>query len=101
MEERRLWMFENSVLRRMFGPKRVEVKGGLRKLHNEELHKLYFSPSIIRMSESRRIRWAGKAACIRAKKKAHMVFMGKPEGKRPLGRPRHRLKDKIEDTLEK
>jgi hypothetical protein len=61
-EERRLRVFENRVLRRVFGPKRDEVTGGWRKLHNEELHKLYSSSSIIRMIKSRRMRWAGHVA---------------------------------------
>jgi hypothetical protein len=72
-------VFENKVLRRIFGPKRDEVTGGWRKLHNEELHDLYYSPSIIRTIKSRRMRWAGHVARMR---------VGKPEGKRSLGRPR-------------
>jgi hypothetical protein len=64
MEEHRLRVFENRVLRRIFGPKRVEVTGGWRKLHNEELHNLYSSPNIITMIKSRRMRWAGHVACM-------------------------------------
>jgi hypothetical protein len=74
-------VFENSVLRRIFGPKRDEVTGGWRKLHNEELHNLYSSPSIIRMIKSRRMRWTGYVALIGAKRKAYGILVGKPEGK--------------------
>jgi hypothetical protein len=81
------------VLRRIFGPKRDEVTGGWRKLHNEELHNLYSSPSIIRMIESRRMRWAGYAARMGEKKNAYRILVGKPEGKRPLGRSRRRWVD--------
>jgi hypothetical protein len=88
--ENRLRVFENRVLRRIFGPMRDEVTGGWRKLHNEELHNLYSSPSIIRMIESRRMRWAGHVARIGARMNACRILMGKPEGKRPLGRPRCR-----------
>jgi hypothetical protein len=80
-EELRLWVSGNGVLR-MFGPKRDAVTGVLRKLHNEELHDLYSSPTIVRGMKSRRMRWAGHVA----------PFVGKPEGKRPLGRPRRRWK---------
>jgi hypothetical protein len=75
-------VFENRVLRRIFGPKRDEVTGEWRKLHNEDL---YSSPSIIRIMMSRRIRWAGHVAQMGLKNR---VLVGKPEGKRPLGRPR-------------
>jgi hypothetical protein len=71
-------------------PKRDEVTGGWRKLHNEELHSLYSSPSIIRMIKSRRMRWAGYVARMREKRNAYRILMGKTEGKRPLGRPRRR-----------
>jgi hypothetical protein len=64
-EEHRLRVFENRVLRRIFGPKRDEVTGDWRKLHNKELHSLYYSPNTIRMIKSRRIRWAGHVACRR------------------------------------
>jgi hypothetical protein len=63
-EEHRHRVFENRALRRIFGPKRDEVTGGWRKLHNEELHNLYYSQSIIRIIQSRRIRWAGGVACM-------------------------------------
>jgi hypothetical protein len=78
-----------------FGPKRDEVLGGWRKLHNEELHNLYFSLSIIRINKSRRMRWAGHVARIGEKRNAYRILVGKPEGKRPLERPRHRWEDNI------
>jgi hypothetical protein len=72
-------VFENRVLRRIFGPKRDEVMGDRRKLHNEELHNLYFSPHIIRMIKSRRMRWAGHVARMEEKKNAYRILVGKPE----------------------
>jgi hypothetical protein len=78
------------VLRRILGPKRDEVTGCWRKLHNEELHNLYYSPRIIRMIKSRRMRWAGHVARMGATQKAKRILVRKPEGKIPLGRPRHR-----------
>jgi hypothetical protein len=83
-------VFENKVLRRIFGPKRDVVTGGWRKLHNEELHNLYTSPSIIRIIKSRRMRWAGHVARMGEKRIVYRLLVGKPEGKRPLGRPRRR-----------
>jgi hypothetical protein len=83
------------VLRRIFGPKSDEETGGWRKLHNEELHNLYSSPSTIRMIKSRWMRWAGYAARIGKKKNAYRMLVGKSEGKRPLGRPRHRWMENI------
>jgi hypothetical protein len=83
-------VFENRVLRRIFGPKRDEVTGGWRKLHNEELHNLYFSPSIIRMIKSRRMRWTRHIARIGVKRNTYRILVGNPEGKGPLGRPRRR-----------
>jgi hypothetical protein len=88
-------VFENRVLRGIFGPKRDGVMGGWRKLHNEELHNLYFSPSIIRIIKSRRLRWAGHVARMGDKRNVYMLLVGKPEGKRPLGRPRRRWIDNI------
>jgi hypothetical protein len=79
----------------MFGPKRDEMIGGWRKLHNEELHNSNSSLSIIRMIKSRRMRWAGHVARTGAKSNAYMILLGKPEGKRPLGRPRRRWEDNI------
>jgi hypothetical protein len=83
-------VFENRVLRRIFGPKRDEVTGEWRKLHNKELHDLYSSPSVIRIIKWRRMRWAGHVARMGEKRNAYRLLVGKPEGKRPLGRPRCR-----------
>jgi len=95
MEERRLRAFENRVLRRVFGPKRDEVTGEWRKLHNEELRELYLLPNIVRVVKSRRMRWAGHVARMMEGRGVHRVLVGKPEGKRPLGRPRRRWEDNI------
>jgi hypothetical protein len=83
-------VFENRVLRRIFGPKRDEVTVKRRKLHNEELRDLYSSPSIFRIIKSRRMRWAGHVARMGEKRNAYRLLLGKPEGKRPRGRPRFR-----------
>jgi hypothetical protein len=88
-------VFENRVLRRIFGPKTDEVTGEWRKLHNEELHNLYSSPGIIRQVKSRRMRWAGHVARMGEERKVYKVLVGKPEGERPLGRPRRRWEDGI------
>jgi hypothetical protein len=88
-------VFENRVLRRIFGPKRDEVTGEWRKLHNEELHNLYSSPYIITQVKSRQMRWAGHVACMGEERKVYKVLVGKPEGRRPLGRPRHGLENEI------
>jgi hypothetical protein len=88
-------VFENRVLRRIFGPKSDEVTGEWRNLHNEELHNLYSYPDIIRQVKSRRMRWAGHVACMGQERKVYKVLVGKPEGKRPLGRPRRRWEDGI------
>jgi hypothetical protein len=87
-EEQRLRVFENRVVRRIFGPKRDEVTTEWRKLHNEELYNLYSSPDIIRQVKSRRMRWAGHVARMVEKRKVYEVLVGKPEGKKPLGRPK-------------
>ena len=81
-------MFENKVLRRIFGPRRDEVTGDWRRLHNEEINVLYSSPNIVRVIKSRRMRWAGHVARMGEEKGVYRVLVGKPEGKRPLGRPR-------------
>ena len=93
-EERRLRVFENRVLRRVFGPKTDEVTGEWRKLYNEELSDLYSLPNIARMVKSRRMRWAGHVAHMGDGRGVRRVLVGKPEGRRPLGRPRHRWEDK-------
>ena len=84
------------VLRRIFGPRRDEVKGEWRRLHNEELNDLYYSPNIVRVMKSRRMRWdPGHVAHMGEEKGAYRVLVRKPEGKRPLGRPRRRCVDNI------
>jgi hypothetical protein len=99
-EESRLRMFENRVLRRVFGPKRDEVTGEWRKLYSEELSHLYSLPSIVRVVKSRRIRWAGHVARMGEGRGVYRVLVGKPEGKRPLGRPRCRWEDNIKTDLQ-
>jgi hypothetical protein len=89
-EEHRLKVFENRVLRRIYGPKGDEVTGEWRKLHNEGLGDLYSSPSIIRIIKSKRMRWAGHVARMREKRNAYRLLVGNAEGKRQLGRPRRR-----------
>jgi hypothetical protein len=98
-EEHRLRVFEKRVLRRIFGPMRDEITGEWRKLHSGDLHNLYTSPDIIRQIKSRRMRWAGHVACMREGRNAYRVFVGKPEGKRPLERPRHRWDNGIKMDL--
>jgi hypothetical protein len=83
-------VFENRVLRRIFGPKVDEVMGCWRKLHNEELHGLYSSAIIIKMIKSRRMRWAVHVARLGEKRNAYRILVWKPESKRPVGRPRRR-----------
>jgi hypothetical protein len=85
-EESRLRVFENRMLRRTFKPKRDEVTGDWRKLHNEEFHNSCSSPNIIGMIKSKRMRWAGYVARIGETRNAYRAFVGKPEGKKPLGR---------------
>jgi hypothetical protein len=87
-------VFKNRELRGIFGPKRDEVIGGWRKLHNEELHNLHSSPSII-MIKSRTMRLAGNLARVGEKRNACRILVGKPEGKGPLGRPRRKWEDYI------
>jgi hypothetical protein len=89
-EERRQRVFENMVLRRVFGPKRDEVTREWRKLHNEELNDLYCSPNIVRVIKSKGMRWAGHLARMVERRGVYRVLVGKSEGKRPLGRPRRR-----------
>jgi hypothetical protein len=94
-------VFENRELRRIFGPKMDEVRGEWKKLHNEELNNLYSSPSIVRMIKSRRMRWAGHVARMGEGRGVYRVLVGRPEGGRPLGRPRHRWEDNIRMDLQK
>ena len=82
-------MSENRVLRRIFCPGTGEVTGECRRLRNEEINDLYSSPNIIRVIKSRRMRWAGHVARIVERRGAYRVLVGKPEGTRPLGRPRY------------
>ena len=93
-------MFENRVLRRVFGPKRDEVTGEWRKLHNEELRDLYYLTNIVRVVKSRRMRWAGHVARMGQGREVYRVLVGKHEGKRPLGRPRRRWEDNIKMDIQ-
>ena len=99
-EERKLRVSENMVLRRIFGPMREEVTGEWRRLHNEELNDQYSSPNIVRVIKSRRMRWDGHVAHMGKEREVYRVLMGKPEGKRPLGRPRRRWVDNIRMDLQ-
>ena len=92
-DELRLRVFGNRALRSIFGPKKDEVTGDWRKLHNEELNNLYSSPNIVRVIKSRRIKWAGHVARMGERRGVFRVLVEKPEGKRPLGIPGHRWED--------
>jgi hypothetical protein len=92
-------VFENRVLRGIFGPKRDEITGEWRKMHSGELHNLYSSANIIRHIRSRKMRWAGHVARMRDWRKLYNVLVGKTEGKRPIGRPRRRWQDGIKMDL--
>jgi hypothetical protein len=85
-------VFENRVLRRIFGPKREEVAGGWRRLHNEERHNLYVSSNVIRVIKSRKMRWAGYVACTKEARNAYRILVGETGEKRPVGRLRLRWK---------
>jgi len=98
-EEHRLRVFENRVLR-IFGPKRDEVKGEWRRLHNEELNDLYSSTSTVQVIKSRRMRWVWHVAHMGESRGVYSVLVDKPEGKKPLGRPRHRWEDNIKMDLQ-
>jgi len=93
-------VFENRVLRRVFGHKGDEVTGEWKKLHNEELSDLYSLPNVVRVVKSRRTRWAGHVARMGEVRGVHRVLVGKPEGNRPLGRPRRRWEDNIKMDLQ-
>jgi len=95
-----LRVFENMVLRRIFGPRRDEVMGEWRKLYNEELNDLYCSPNIVRVIKWRRMRWAGHVARMGEEREVYKVLVGKRVGKRPLGRPRCRWVDNIRMDLQ-
>jgi len=99
-EECGLRVSENGVLGRMFGPKWDEVTGEWRKLHNEELNDLYSSPNIARVINSRRMRWAGHVARMGERRGVYRVLVGRPQGKRPLGKPRCRWEDNIKIDLQ-
>jgi hypothetical protein len=99
-KERRLRVFENMVLRRIFWPKRDEVMGEWRKLHNKELNGLCSLPNIVQVIKSRRLRWAGHVARMGEGRGVYRVLVGKPEGKRLLGRPRHRWEDNFRMDLQ-
>jgi len=92
-------VFENRVLRKIFGPKRDEATGEWRKLHNEDMNNLYSSPNIVRVIKSRRMRWAGHVARMEEGRGVCRVLVGKPERRRPLGRPRRRWEDNIRMDL--
>jgi len=93
-------MFENRVLRRIFGPKRDEVREEWRKLHNEELNNLYSSSSIVQVIKLRRMRMMRRVVRKGERRSAYRVLVGKPEGKRPLGRPRHRWEENMKMDLQ-
>jgi hypothetical protein len=100
-KECRLRVFENRALRGLLGPKRDEVTGKWRRLHNEELYALYYSPNIIRVIKSRRVRWAGHVERMGERRGAYRALVGKSGGRRPLGRPRRRWEDNIKIYLRK
>jgi len=99
-EERKLRVFENRVLRRIFGPRSDGAAGEWRRLHNEELNDLYSSPNIVRVIKSRRMRRAGHVARMGEERGLYRVLVGKPEGRRPVGRPRRRWADNIRMDLQ-
>jgi hypothetical protein len=100
-EERWLRVFESRLLRRIFGPKTDEIKGEWRRLQDGKLNNMYSSPNTFRVIKSRRMRLAEHVARMGEMKVVYTVLVGKPEGKRPLGRPRHRLENNIKMDLQK
>jgi hypothetical protein len=99
-EEHGLIVFENRELRRIFGPKRYEVTGEWRRLHNKELNEMYSSPNIIQVIKSRRMRWVGHVACMGDRRGAYMGLVWRLQGKRPLEKPRHRWEDNIKMDIQ-
>ena len=99
-KERKLRVFQNKVLRRIFGPMSDDVTGEWRRLHNEELNDLYCSPNIVRVIKWRRMRWAGHVACMGEERGVYRDLVGKPEARRPLGRPRLRWVNNIRMDLQ-
>jgi hypothetical protein len=99
-EERRLRVFEKWMLRRIFEPKWDEIRGEWRKLHNEELNDFRCSPNIVRVIKTRRVRWVGRVTHVGERRDAYRFVAGKSEGKRPLGRPRHRWEDNSKVDLQ-
>jgi len=100
-EERKLTVFENMVLRRIFGPWRDEVTRKWRRLHNEEVNDLYSSPNIVRVIKWRRMGWTGHVVRMGEETGVYRVLVGKPEGRKPLGRPRRRWVDNIRMDLQR
>jgi hypothetical protein len=99
-EECRLRVYEKRVLRRISEPKRDKVTGEWRKLHNEELNDLSSSPNFVWVTKSNKMKWTGHVACIGERRGVHRVLVGKPEGRRPLGKPRRRWEDNIKMDLQ-
>jgi hypothetical protein len=95
-----LYIIKNMELRRIFGPRKDKVMGEWRRLHNEEINDLYSSPNIVRVIKSRRMRWVGHVASVGEERVVYSILVGKPEGKRPLGRPRFRWVDNIRMDLQ-
>jgi hypothetical protein len=101
IEDGRLRVFEKRVLKRIFGPKTDEVTGKRRRLHKKELYVQYFSPNINRVINSKKLRWAGHVARTGERRGAYEALVEKPEGRRPLGRPRRRWEDILKWIFEK
>ena len=98
-EKQRFRLFENKVLRKIFEAERDKIIGEWRKLRNAELHTFYFSPNLIMILNSRRLRWAGHVVRIKESRNAYRVLVGRPEGKRSVGRPRRRWEDNVKMDL--
>jgi len=98
-DEHKLRVFENKILRKIYGPKRDEMTGEWRRLHNDELYGLYDSPNVVKIMKSRRLRWADHVSRMEKKGRLYSILVGRPDGRRPLGRPRRRLEDNIRRDL--